>query len=457
MAKKSIYKALTSTDTKHKLGSSLIRHLFERAFLDLAFNREKCWEMVQKSNYIKSLILGRAPSKIIVANIAKCLEKIVDDDGEDYKYFKRLLDLGYEYIAIDGNNRTVTIYEFLKSEVPVPAGTYDLPCGPFKLDTPTTLKKLPPSVREWILEDLDISICEYVVNSRADLSDLFVVINDGIKLNPQELRNAILCPIAQVIRDISKEYEMSFKTIYKKLNHRRMIDEQLVRLAVCHTFSPENGISKTDLDSAYTDDSPVYDGLINRGGKKVIESTLKMVGKYADKGFKHPSILLNLFMLTSYIAKNKLKIIDDKKFFEWFMVTESKRLGDKTIILERRGLNNTYAGCCSATSSDYLTKRFGVLLMDLYSIPKSIMTDLDPERLFSAYIRRKAWEKQGGVCPRTGKTIPESEINNHDLWAADHVIPYSKGGKTELENCELVCKTYNLKKSAKYVEELMAA
>mgnify|MGYP003335471121 FL=1 len=65
--------------------------------------------------------------------------------------------------------------------------------------------------------------------------------------------------------------------------------------------------------------------------------------------------------------------------------------------------------------------------------------------------------KQGGVCPRTGKTIPEDEINNHDLWAADHVMPYSKGGETTIENGELVCKKYNLSKGAKLLDELVQA
>lgn len=463
MAKKSIYKALSSTDTKHKIGSSLIRHLFERAFLDLAFNSLARWELSNKSNYIKSLILGRAPSKIIIANIAKCLEYIADESSEDYKYFKSLLDQGYQYVAIDGNNRTTTIYEFLKSEVPVPAGVYDTPVGVFKIEnSTTTLKKLPPNMRDWIIESLEVSVCEYVVNSREDLSILFLVVNDGIKLNNQEMRNAIICSIAQPIRDIALEYENSFKYIFKKKNFRRVIDEQVVRLAVYYTFGAENGISKSDLDDTYADNSPVYGAYVN-GGKKVIESTLKMVGKYADAGFKDPSTLLNLFMLTTHMSKNKLKIINEEKFFDWFMATESSRLADNTIIFERkRGakeLNTDYAGCCSATSSDFLKSRLEVLLDDLYAISDSIVVGLDPERLriFPASIRRRAWEKQGGVCPRTGKVIPESEINNHELWAADHVIPYSKGGRTVLSNCELVCKTYNLKKSSKYVEELQAA
>jgi CRISPR/Cas system Type II protein with McrA/HNH and RuvC-like nuclease domain len=59
------------------------------------------------------------------------------------------------------------------------------------------------------------------------------------------------------------------------------------------------------------------------------------------------------------------------------------------------------------------------------------------------------WKKQGGKCPLTGKNIPQEQIQNHDLWHADHIVPYSKGGQTTLENGQLVCKKANLSKGSK--------
>ena len=43
--------------------------------LDLSFQSEARWDNNQKTKYITSLITGKAPSKIIVANVNLCLER----------------------------------------------------------------------------------------------------------------------------------------------------------------------------------------------------------------------------------------------------------------------------------------------------------------------------------------------------------------------------------------------
>ena len=123
----------------------------------------------------------------------------------------------------------------------------------------------------------------------------------------------------------------------------------------------------------------------------------------------------------------------------------------------KNGTELSYNATGSAASSNFLPARLDTILEDFAMIPKGIVTDVDPERLFTPVQRYQAWVKQDGVCPRTNKVISEDEINNHDLWAADHVIPYSKGGKTSLDNLELVCRKYNESKGNRPAKELIAA
>ena len=96
--------------------------------LDLSFNRLGCWEPKQRIKFVTSLILGQAPSKIIVANVEDCLALCLEGTL-DYVYFKRWQEMGKKYIAIDGNNRTQTIDEFLQGGVSIEHGVYNLPTG----------------------------------------------------------------------------------------------------------------------------------------------------------------------------------------------------------------------------------------------------------------------------------------------------------------------------------------
>jgi hypothetical protein len=54
-------------------------------------------------------------------------------------------------------------------------------------------------------------------------------------------------------------------------------------------------------------------------------------------------------------------------------------------------------------------------------------------RNFTESQRRAAFEKQKGICYKCGKHFELHEME------ADHITPWSKGGKTSPENCEMLC------------------
>lgn len=64
-------------------------------------------------------------------------------------------------------------------------------------------------------------------------------------------------------------------------------------------------------------------------------------------------------------------------------------------------------------------------------------------RLFTDSMKLKVYEKQSGTCKVCGKEFDISEME------ADHIIPWAEGGKTNEENCQLLCKNDNRRKSAK--------
>ena len=64
-------------------------------------------------------------------------------------------------------------------------------------------------------------------------------------------------------------------------------------------------------------------------------------------------------------------------------------------------------------------------------------------RGFNPNQRREAFERQKGVCVHCGKKFKLDEMH------ADHIKPWSKGGKTVSENCQMLCQKDNAIKSNK--------
>jgi len=62
-------------------------------------------------------------------------------------------------------------------------------------------------------------------------------------------------------------------------------------------------------------------------------------------------------------------------------------------------------------------------------------------RDFTAAMKQRAFETQKGICKSCAK---EFEIADME---ADHITPWSEGGKTNDENCQMLCKSCNRRKS----------
>jgi hypothetical protein len=63
-------------------------------------------------------------------------------------------------------------------------------------------------------------------------------------------------------------------------------------------------------------------------------------------------------------------------------------------------------------------------------------------RAFDERDRHAAYERQQHRCIYCGKTFDFAEMH------ADHITPWSKGGKTVPDNCQMLCRDCNLKKGA---------
>jgi 5-methylcytosine-specific restriction endonuclease McrA len=64
-------------------------------------------------------------------------------------------------------------------------------------------------------------------------------------------------------------------------------------------------------------------------------------------------------------------------------------------------------------------------------------------RAFTNNQKRESYEKQKGICVKCSKHFELNEME------ADHITPWHEGGKTNTENCQMLCKYDNRIKSGK--------
>ena len=89
-------------------------------------------------------------------------------------------------------------------------------------------------------------------------------------------------------------------------------------------------------------------------------------------------------------------------------------------------------------SDDDVTKKSGIYeyLIDENEKHLSIRT-------FSDSMKRTVYERQKGICANA-KCQKHFDISEME---ADHIIPWSKGGHTTLDNCQMLCRHCNRTKS----------
>ncbi len=64
-------------------------------------------------------------------------------------------------------------------------------------------------------------------------------------------------------------------------------------------------------------------------------------------------------------------------------------------------------------------------------------------RAFDSRMRREAFQRQQGICPICGGAFEIAQME------ADHITPWSVGGRTVAENCQMLCRDCNRHKSNK--------
>lgn len=178
------------------------------------FQRPIAWKSENRKNFFVSLLLNRAEGTYVLVDVEKCIQRLerVSDNSKTLVFFREFLSEGYEYVILDGNNRMTFINDLFNDVYSIPAGKYEfITDGVNGTISSFVVRKgkqkfsdLPDRVRK-VLREREASISLYTQITLQGMSDVFQNVNDGVPLNPQELRNAYSTPWAEYVRNISDE------------------------------------------------------------------------------------------------------------------------------------------------------------------------------------------------------------------------------------------------------------
>ena len=285
-----------------------------KVLVDKTFQREPSWNNKQKQNYILSMLQGKDFTDIVVANIEKCKENTEDE------YFENV-DSKYDFISVDGNNRTQAIKDFLNNKISLP--------------TPITLiddygQEILFNIREEIylstlmkmsnfknfvdsIINIEINIVELLNSDKQEINNTFININEGIPVNKTEKRIAMGTDISKLIRNISNKYSYLFD--YKSSNNdinkedlllsesnwlKREDDAILSKLL----YLESNGsaltiVSENDLDNMYS--NGLDNNIIDRFETKI--DILFNILKYSNKQQYKTYNFIDLYIYISNILE----------------------------------------------------------------------------------------------------------------------------------------------------------
>lgn len=104
--------------------------------------------------------------------------------------------------------------------------------------------------------------------------------------------------------------------------------------------------------------------------------------------------------------------------------------------------DGTYELLESLLMDDDVTKKSGVYEYVLTGDERALHI-----RAFTPGQKRGTYERQHGICPYCEK---EGNMKHWDIkeMEADHITPWSQGEHTTMDNCQMLCKAHNRKKSA---------
>lgn len=289
------------------------------------------------------------------------------------------------YEVLDGQQRTISICEYVD--------------GSFSVDN-KYFENLPTDVQDKILDyKLFVYVCS---GTDSEKLDWFRIINiAGEQLTDQELRNAV--------------YTGPF-------------------IADAKRYFSKTGCAASMIADAYLRGSSIRQDYLKTAISWAADKDNTSIEKYMAK-HQYDANAVELWSYFRSVIEWVQAIFPKKrremKGVEWGQLYNANH---ERTDLDAKKLEEKVS---ELMADDDVTKKAGVYEYVLNGNEKVLSI-----RAFTSRDKRAAYERQKGICKICGKHFEIEKMH------ADHIVPWSKGGHTTLDNCQMLCRDCNLKKGA---------
>jgi hypothetical protein len=299
---------------------------------------------------------------------------------------------GFE--LMDGQQRTISICQYVKNDFSI------------EIDgSPRTFDNLTPDQKKVIMDyEIHVYVCDGIESEKLDW---FEIINiAGVKLSDQELRNAIY----------TGPWLADAKRWFSRMNPPALANDR----------------------------KKLVNGEVNR--QEVLETAIDWIsgGKIKEYMSKHQldadaqelwNYWQEVFDWVKRVFPNqdsaRAKLMKGLPWGEFYNKHKSDKFNAKE--LERR--------IQELIDDEEVDNKSGIYQYLLTNDTRTLSL-----RAFDDKTKQKKYAEQKGICPTCPPGTKPWDIEH---MQADHITPWSKGGKTVYENCQMLCRSHNASKSGK--------
>jgi hypothetical protein len=373
--------------------------------------------------------------------------------GEDKKYLIDSILKGFDipkiylrqlqnntFEIVDGQQRLDTVWKFRDDKI-----TLSGDISGRELDG-KEFSNLPSAVAEKFLDyEFDTVILNEFDDER--VIEMFMRLQRGKPLNPAERLNAYPGEIVPAMRELGNHVFFRRVNFSLRRYHSYLIAARMIALQYgLQHYDALGDIGPNRLYNFFTEHKNMGMDSVECQAVKQNLDLLANIFPSQKQELSSEVWVINLYMLVAHLRRHyaiKDKVANIASFYSSFW-GEAEALREMSAEPRTYKITNDFvlANSSGTGDKDRLESRMKELVTNFIDRTPELEL-LDPNRYFNQYENIVIYNRGNGVC---------AECHQPVLWKdyeADHVKPWALGGKTTLDNAQLLCREHNRAKGAK--------